>query len=126
MNPMKQTSVPNDQQTMHELELINLKKMHDLETHNLSEQVATLREELDRLQNRYDEREEAQTQEYKNLLARHTDTEKKHNQLAQEYFGVRMRLSEDEQKNQEKAELLRVKNIFLAEKLKDSERKAER
>ena len=30
-NPMKQTSIPTDQQTMHELELINLKKVHDLE-----------------------------------------------------------------------------------------------
>lgn len=74
---------------------------------NLAEQVGTLREvlirlkkELDRLQSRYDEREEAQTQAYKNLLGRHTDIEKKHNTLAQEYFGIRLKLSEDEQKNQ--------------------------
>jgi len=40
---MKQASMPTDQQTMHELELINLKKVHDLEVGNLSEQVATLR-----------------------------------------------------------------------------------
>ena len=55
-NPMKQTGVPTDQQSMHELELINLKKVHGLEIENLTEQVATLREELDRLQSRYDER----------------------------------------------------------------------
>jgi hypothetical protein len=53
---MKQTGVPTDQQSMHELELINLKKVHGLEIENLTEQVATLREELDRLQSRYDER----------------------------------------------------------------------
>ena len=57
---------------------------------------------------------------------KHSDLEKKHNNLAQDYFSIRMRLTENEQRVQESNELLRVKNLFLGEKLKEQERRYEK